>query len=514
MLYLFSPHGADTRDGTIYRYISDPLKQRVLENKVRMNSQSLFAKAIREAASLCHRAWDDIKDEDLFLQRLSVDDYVCLACEAAVKWMRAFEYRLGLDENSGLPTSAGNSNKILSYQNEPQQEVKWWTSTTLALAAYTSHPAFLYSNSWCPPQSIFAYVIKQSHYDDGSPFLGTPLIAAAMAGSSPAVTTLVHGGAIVDIEYKVNRLRGTAFCAAARYGHFHTLRTLFSEGGDRKFPELKPNSELLPMNCFPLAAAIEYGSDLEMIYWLIEQTRPFPDRGRLYGQAVHFAIWTRRQDLALMVIENAPGGVNPYFCIVTAYPCLFVTASLCQCDQVLAVFLDWGIPPDWRATPYAINPTVLIQAAMDGNLAITKLFVERGANVNILHNRHGTALHCAVLKQHTSVVRYLLANGADTTMAAICRPVNEGYEGVPLMGAVLCGNTGIVELILQHEVNVARQWGKDDNLLLVRQKRIIYHVLRTARQTAIKPQIEDMLKRYSYLEGEDSEVPAMAYAWE
>ncbi|ORX85898.1 hypothetical protein BCR32DRAFT_265328 [Anaeromyces robustus] len=59
----------------------------------------------------------------------------------------------------------------------------------------------------------------------------------------------------------------------------------------------------------------------------------------------------------------------------------------------------------------------LLEAASLGNLKAVKYFVNAGVNVNGQHKMNKyTPLHWAVTRGHTTIVQYLLANGADPSI--------------------------------------------------------------------------------------------------
>ncbi|XP_029658013.1 sarcoplasmic reticulum histidine-rich calcium-binding protein [Octopus sinensis] len=57
--------------------------------------------------------------------------------------------------------------------------------------------------------------------------------------------------------------------------------------------------------------------------------------------------------------------------------------------------------------------TPLHQAVLDGNIAVTKLLIAHGADVNKQDEDFWTPLHAACAEGHSDIVRYLLAQGAD-----------------------------------------------------------------------------------------------------
>jgi ankyrin repeat protein len=56
--------------------------------------------------------------------------------------------------------------------------------------------------------------------------------------------------------------------------------------------------------------------------------------------------------------------------------------------------------------------TPLIMASARGRLAIARLLVEQGANINYKDNHGGTPLSRAVQMEHTDVAEFLIDHGA------------------------------------------------------------------------------------------------------
>jgi ankyrin repeat protein len=77
--------------------------------------------------------------------------------------------------------------------------------------------------------------------------------------------------------------------------------------------------------------------------------------------------------------------------------------------------LDGGMSPD---LPNKFSWTLLMLAALEGNIAIGELLISRGANVNKTNDFGETALSLAAHRGHTGFIRILLEHGASTH----CRP--------------------------------------------------------------------------------------------
>jgi len=90
--------------------------------------------------------------------------------------------------------------------------------------------------------------------------------------------------------------------------------------------------------------------------------------------------------------------------------------------------------------PNKSNETPLMIASIDGELAVDKLLVQKGAEIN----REGwTPLHYACSTGKLEVAQYLIANGAKVNALS-------PSETTPLMMAVNSGNAYLVKLLLDN----------------------------------------------------------------
>jgi len=88
--------------------------------------------------------------------------------------------------------------------------------------------------------------------------------------------------------------------------------------------------------------------------------------------------------------------------------------------------------------------SLLVQAAATGNIEITQVALQSGANVNTTIHA-GTALWWAIEKNHPAIVRLLLDAQADTEI--------DRYDVTPLLEAVRLGHKDLLDMLLKAKAN-------------------------------------------------------------
>jgi ankyrin repeat protein len=111
--------------------------------------------------------------------------------------------------------------------------------------------------------------------------------------------------------------------------------------------------------------------------------------------------------------------------------------------QKVKELLDKGIYVD---THYGYGRTALIYASEQGNEALVRLLLDRGADVNAKDGGNVTALHKASYG-HPSVVRLLLERGADIN-------AEDKGERRPLINAVKNGHDEVSKILIEKGANV------------------------------------------------------------
>jgi ankyrin repeat protein len=86
--------------------------------------------------------------------------------------------------------------------------------------------------------------------------------------------------------------------------------------------------------------------------------------------------------------------------------------------------------------------TLLTTAAVCGHVALVRLLLDRGAEINQANEYGATALNAAVRRDHEELVSILLTSGAD--------PSRKSHRGqTALMHASSCGQMAVAQLLLR-----------------------------------------------------------------
>jgi ankyrin repeat protein len=129
-------------------------------------------------------------------------------------------------------------------------------------------------------------------------------------------------------------------------------------------------------------------------------------------------------------------------------------------------------------------------------IQLIQLFLNQGANANAVDQRGQTPLTLAVDKGNVAIAKLLLARGAN---------VNAGknwFGGTPLHSAVQNRNLEMIELLLQHgaNVNIKDEHGSTPLKALPCQRYTIQNGQSVCQPSPNERQIIDLLKRYGAIQ--------------
>ena len=245
-------------------------------------------------------------------------------------------------------------------------------------------------------------------YEDG-PY--TPLMWAAYGGHLDVVQVLLENGASSS---------SAAMAWAAYRGHLDVVQVLLENGA-----QINPRAGS-GITALMFAA---YGGQLEVVRLLLEN-----------GADIHIRIaeW--------LPVESDFG--NIYFQDIG--PSALTLAIKQGHAEVVRLLLEhwmWEYSADGR-DDYGI--TILMYAAIAGDIEMTRLLLENGALINAQTDNGITALIYAVSAGHVEVTRLLLENGA---------PINTQIDGgiTALMYAASAGHVEVTRLLLENGAPINAQ---------------------------------------------------------
>ena len=110
--------------------------------------------------------------------------------------------------------------------------------------------------------------------------------------------------------------------------------------------------------------------------------------------------------------------------------------------QMVVFLLDNGADIDYSYGDGSLSGTALQLACWKGNLNVTRLLLDRGAEKDVRSGDLGTPLHAAILGKHEDIVSLLLERGVDVD-------IEGGVLGSPLQAAAWNGDQSLVLRLLQ-----------------------------------------------------------------
>jgi hypothetical protein len=121
------------------------------------------------------------------------------------------------------------------------------------------------------------------------------------------------------------------------------------------------------------------------------------------------------------------------------FPSPLYYSALLGLEYITRLLLDKGADVNAQDGLYG---NALQAASNNGNEAVVRLLLDKGADVNAQGGDYGNALQAASLNGHEAVVRLLLDKGADVN-------AQDGLYGNALRAASLNGHEAVVRLLLE-----------------------------------------------------------------
>ena len=279
------------------------------------------------------------------------------------------------------------------------------------------------------------------------------LMAAAELGDFDAVKRLIDEGADVNARTKVTAMGMHGMAAGNHDLHQFGSRTaLFEAVHDRQGQYISPIVTYLighgaDVNAVDvngrtvLMEAAQAGQTKTIVTLLARGANPSL-RDSDGHDALYYAGLTGRPDIVSLLIPLTKTTMT-----------LDEAAASGQTDQVRQR-LDAGDDPNalnWQGW------TPLMSAMKSGNAAVVTKLIDHGARVNGAGRNGATALEMAALYGQTDLAKLLLdhdadPNAASTRKGTLGRP---DFVNTPLIVAAENANAGIVDLLLNHHIDLA-----------------------------------------------------------
>jgi ankyrin repeat protein len=166
-----------------------------------------------------------------------------------------------------------------------------------------------------------------------------------------------------------------------------------------------------------LADAAQHGDAAEVVQ-LLHRGADVRAVGK-YGMTIpHFVLLAPRANAPLVMKNVLDAGADPVSVRVDGNTVPMIAVSRDDADpEMVSVLLDHGIGPNWRPPKEPYAQTALLHQAISGhNMAVVKLLLKRGADVNYVDPFEGSALHAALGGTQFDIAAVLVDAGIDLSL--------------------------------------------------------------------------------------------------
>lgn len=224
--------------------------------------------------------------------------------------------------------------------------------------------------------------------------------------------------------------------------------------------------------CEKIKFMLDNGADPSLLIYSIQRAKlrgwesTYDWLGMLVGGRIDVSLLHQKWDdlqKERQKIGQVPDWPNPHLSRAKNFDNLLLHACHCGHTELALALLGVGVDAEAKDDDFSTameiavmnghlaiveamlmcgaNVNYLSYAAEEGQMEISKLFLEYGADVNA---DKGLALRQAVCARHLSIVKLLLSHGADV----------HAFEEEPLHTAAASGSVEIMELLLEHGADV------------------------------------------------------------
>lgn len=264
---------------------------------------------------------------------------------------------------------------------------------------------------------------------------GAPLHCACERGRCDFVKLLLEYGA------EVNKLscpiRNTALYVASEKGHLDIVEVLLAKKADTSLVNNQDET--------PLDVACQNGH-LEVVKALVDNGADVNWSGRWEGTPLIYACQEHHFEIAKLLLDSG-ANMNPVGCSRPLHTPLY-HAALYGNTNLSRLLLQRGADINWPLD----GDTPLHGVCYRGDVDLAEMLLNRGAELNRPSIDGKTPLYIACATGHSRIVRLLLDRGAD---------VNEDIESAwdlswhtPLYMALREGNREMITCLLNREVDM------------------------------------------------------------
>jgi ankyrin repeat protein len=266
----------------------------------------------------------------------------------------------------------------------------------------------------------------------------TPLHLASREGMIEAVRLLIEHGADATILDK-HGSTPLHLASAARHGNVEGVCLLIEHGADITAQDKEGSTPL------HLASQSEH---MEFTRFLVEHGADLTVQDMNGSTPLHLASKYARVEIVRFLVEH---GANPTVQDKEgSTPLHLASYSPGDMDESLELFNEHK---NIRELGWEVDERELRQemASLSGNVEVSRVLVEHGADVRAQNKEGSTPLHLASRHGTVGVARFLLEQGAD-----VATEDNEGLT--PLHLASREGYMGVEKLLIEHGADVTARY--------------------------------------------------------
>ena len=316
-------------------------------------------------------------------------------------------------------------------------------------------------------EDTVSYLIQMgADYNIEDQHLGDCLQAAASQNHCAVISLLIEHGANIEgqsphhILFKGNGVYGTPLQAACFNGHLQAVQILLNNGARLSSPGRFEHA---------LSAAV-HGNQTEVVPWLLDvsnevRTQYLDLQDCLIGSS-------GKPELLYQELSPEPWGALPSYHDFFDFRSTSIRIGLLEiaASNGNVSLMDTLLKAGARVTNYEnITFTALQIASLQGHKSSVRFLLEKKADLNVVRNAIGTALHAAICAQNFVIAELLLGHGCNVDEHWQTGPrysFRKDY-GSPLQVASEQGNMEAVRFLCNHGANINDPGGQNGTALQV-----------------------------------------------